>query len=334
MSENCKPIDFGELVADFNAAKHQSEYIAGLFLHSNIFHNRALKMQACGTFIGLDESEDARGYRVSSANFCRQRLCPMCQRRRALRTFAAMSQVADLAAEEGYVFLHLVLTVPNCPGNRLGAAIDKLYRCSSLLFRKQLDAHVLAAIGDSTELRQIRASIGRAFAGVFRALEVTHKEGAAVDDPNAFHPHLHCLVAVRKSYFKSRAYVKYDNLRAVWAQLIGVANPQLYISKVTEKSSAIAEVAKYCVKPFGNNVDFDVLDALQRHLHGRRMTQAYGTIKTWLRALKIDLEREEEFDPQNVPQILLRYDGVAYRRERAIIGGGDVVCETLQFPES
>ena len=324
MDEKCILPELGEIVADFTLAKRQTEFVAGLFYNSQIFYKRATNMRNCGTFIGLDATQqNAAGYSVTAANFCRQRMCPMCQRRRALRTYAAMCQVADLAAAEGYSFLHLVLTVPNCPGSSLGKEIDRLYHCSSLLFRKQLDRHVLAAIGRTIELQQVRRKISAAFAGVFRALEVSRKEECGVEDPNAFHPHLHCLVAVRKSYFKSRNYVKYDDLRAVWGQLIGVASPQLYISKVTEKCSAIAEVAKYCVKPLGGDLDFETLAALQLGLGGRRLTQTYGTVRKWFRALKIDLETDEEFDPATVPSVFLRYDGESYHMESGTINLGD-----------
>ena len=323
MSENCKPL-LSELIADFNIIKRRCDYIAGLFYHSDIFHKRANNIRECGTFIGLCKNEDSPGYRVTSANFCRQRLCPMCQRRRALRTYSAMCRVADMAEKDGYSFLHLVLTLPNCSGDDLNSAIDKLYKCSSLLFRNNVDSHVKAALGNISELVDIRRRVSAAFCGVFRALEVTRKKGCLISDENAFHPHLHCLVAVRKSYFKSRSYIKFDDLRLLWGQMINVNSPQLYISKVTEKCSAIAEVAKYCVKPLGDDLEFETLAALQGALHGRRLTQSYGCIKSWFKALKIDLEAEEDFEDENVPEIILRYDGEHYGREAAIMlsGGG------------
>lgn len=309
MLKNC----IVDLFAEFSDYKEKTKKIANLMENSELLQPRSIKLIGCGTTIGLAERPEGEGYSVAAANFCRQRLCPACQRRRSLRVYAAMSRVYELATDRGYRFLHVVLTVPNCSGADLSRTIDFLYKQSSLLFRRSDDVHTRAACNSIPGAREIRTRIASAFCGVFRALEVTRKEGVPVDNPNAFHPHLHCLVAVRKSYFTSRSYVKYADLRTVWGALTGIENPQIFMGKVTDACAAIAEVAKYAVKPFSGEPDIETLEALQVALFNRRLLQNYGVFREWFHEIGVDDLDEVLDDAEPVPiDVWLTYDGGTY----------------------
>lgn len=312
MSKNCI-VDY---IADFTEFKEKTNRIANLISNSELLSLRGKKMLACGTQIGLTENENADGYKVTAANFCRQRLCPNCQRRRSLKTFATMSQVYNIATADGYRFLHIVLTVPNCAGSELSKTIDFLYKKSSLLFRRSGDIHTRAACNTITGAKELREKIAKAFRGVFRALEVTRNESVDIENANAFHPHLHCLVAVRKSYFTSRDYVRYDDLRKVWSALTGVENVQVFMGKVTDNCAAIAEVAKYAVKPFTDDIDIKTLEVLQAALFNRRLTQNYGLFRDWFRLVGAeDLEEVLDEDNANAVSVWLIYEGDTFTIE-------------------
>lgn len=278
MAKNC----IVDLVGEFTDSRLKTEDISKLMRQSDLLSDRASKLDGCGTFIGLSPSEDSR-YSVTAANFCRQRLCPTCQRRRSLRTYSAISKVYTLANNSGYRFLHVVLTVPNCPQSELNKTCDFLFKKSSLLFRRSDDTHTRAACRGDEEIKHLRKCIKNSFKGVFRALEITYNESFTLDDQNAFHPHLHCLVAVNKSYFTSRSYVSHEKLQKVWATLTGVPNVQVFIGRVTDQCASIAEVAKYAVKPFKDNITVGVLEALHKALFNRRLVQTFGTFSSWLR---------------------------------------------------
>lgn len=296
--------------------RHLSEKIAlTLIDEHSILAERAEKMMMCGTVI---ETTDEK---VSSANFCRQRLCPMCQRRRSLDVAANTRDiVAELTKMQKRKFLHLVLTVPNVSATELAETINAMYRASSEMFR-------------SDKLRN-------KFKGVMRCLEVTYNkrigfitgdvDGSLEVCGRAFHPHLHCLVAVGSSYGSGKNYIKQSELLDLWRGYMGNAHiTQLHIERVKDEG-AISEVAKYCVKP----LELDdlpsyelraVLETLHSVLHGRRLIQLFGEFKTTARALKIDMEAERNEVPQGFH--IKRY---LYNRSRGaydLISGAAAVAE-------
>lgn len=260
--------------SDFAKYKKLSEEVSEalrLFSKNDKLVEKGRVMQSCG--FSLDFYDD----RLVKSEFCRIRLCPMCQRRRALKTYSDISKIVNRLP--GYVFLHLVLTVPNCSGDDLLSTIDFMNRCSSKFFSLE--------------------PIKKAFKGVIRCLEVSYNSKR-----KDFHPHFHCLIAVRKSYFKSRDYIKYVTIQFLWSvlwkyrdfnlrsskftleyilsrQLSILDYLQVYISRADEGS--LPEIAKYCVKP----LEFDsslserarVLDVLYSVLNGRRLIFYSGIFK-------------------------------------------------------
>ena len=225
---------------------------------------KAEKVKYCGTYLSFNNKK------IVGANFCRERFCPMCQRRKALRTYSRLREVEQFLNSE-YQFLHLVLTIKNCPADELTAQIDTLYRGSRKMFNN----------------RRFKQGIK----GVLRCLEVSYNSKY-----DTFHPHLHCLCAVRKSYFTSRYYLKQDDLRMLWSDCIGTDYlPQVNVKKCDE--NALAEVAKYCVKPLELDIGIKqravVLDALNLALKSRRNIQTYGVFREAFKQLKIDLDDED-----------------------------------------
>lgn len=261
------------------------------------WRERAQKIDYCGTRLAFDKEGKLIG-----ANFCRQRVCPCCQRRRSLKVKSDFYRIQE--ALSGCAWVHLVLTVPNVYASELGNTLDDMQRCSSRFFRI--------------------AEVKRAFLGVARCTEVSYN-----DKVNTYHPHFHCLVAVKRSYFSSRNYLSRDRLRRLWSacwdmRSLKIENAkdgdiissgeafdgyqllQLYIAKADE--GAVAEIAKYAVKPLElelpKPIKYTVLTWLLRALHGRRLIQTFGIVKQTAAALKIDLnadpEEAEQVDRTNV----------------------------------
>lgn len=252
-------------------------------VHSD-WKDRGNKILNCGSELVFN------GNKLVSANFCRLRICPMCQRRKSLRTYSDFCKVLDSLGD--YSFLHLTLTVPNSYAINLRETIEKMNVCSSRLFRMK-------------ELK-------RAFKGIARFTEVTynsHAHGAS------FHPHFHCLIAVNKSYFTSRDYLSVkliqrwwsviwrcrdDNLKRMKDEFIKDFNIlqtdllQIHIRKADK--GALPEIAKYALKPLDISLNkrerAGVLQILYQSLHGKRLIQTYGIIKDTLSSLGIDLENE------------------------------------------
>ena len=64
-------------------------------------------------------------WHLRKANFCRDRLCPMCSWRRSYKIFGQVSQIMELIGHD-YDFLFLTLTVPNVTASELHSKLDEL----------------------------------------------------------------------------------------------------------------------------------------------------------------------------------------------------------------
>lgn len=156
--------------------------------------------------------------------------------------------------------------------------------------------------------------IKKAFKGVARCTEISYNFSR--DD---YHPHFHCLVAVNKSYFKSRYYINILLLRKLWTVICNSAFSgvnvrskndtyfcemvdnfdddidvlyQCHIGKADD--NAIAEIAKYAVKPLDIGLSgsalYKPLSIIYFALHGRRLIQTYGEVKRAASALRVDFD--------------------------------------------
>ncbi len=247
---------------------------------------RGLKIKICGSDIVLQDGH------IISANFCRLRMCPMCQRRNSLRTYSDFMNMQGYLKD--YAFLMLTLTVPNVIVSDLSDTINKMNLCSSRLFRME--------------------KLKKAFCGIARCLEVTYNSTT-----HTFHPHYHCLIAVKKSYFTSRQYIKHEVLRNWWSALWCMREQnlkrvkdslienynltlgsELQVNIKRADNGAFAEIAKYAVKPLELDMPLnelsDVIVALFGVLHGKRLVQLYGVIKDASRACGVNFDDYDDDD--------------------------------------
>lgn len=188
--------------------------------------------------------------------------------------FAHLSDVVDKLRSDGYDVLHVVLTVRNVRGNLLSKEITRMYNSFSSLTKEPMLS---------------------GWKGSLRFLEVSYNR-----DDKTYHPHLHVLVAVKKSYFKSRYYVSQEQLVRLWRAALDVDYcPMVHIRKCDPR--AILEVAKYCVKPF----DFGACDPAETLriyrcfdfvLHSRRLIQSYGIFRETIKACKLSATLDDEPD--------------------------------------
>lgn len=84
--------------------KLHSGYIS--LAYEEIDPKKSERMKDCAQWLSFFRREDGT-MKLHDARFCRVRLCPVCQWRRSLKTFAQMSQVLDHANGLGYQFIFL-----------------------------------------------------------------------------------------------------------------------------------------------------------------------------------------------------------------------------------
>lgn len=211
---------------------------------------------------------------LQEAHFCRERLCPQCQKRVSMKTFTQVSQVAD-EVQRRYpelVPIFLTLTLRNCSESELYNFVGEIL--SKGWFR--LTHHT---------------KIIRVVSGWFRALELTynHKD-------KTFHPHLHAILLVDKQYFKGADYMTTWEWVRLWRAAMRLDyDPVCDIRKLrNSKHKQIAEVAKYTLrdvdflgKGISNKNRDRLVDVLSKALKGRRLYAFGGVMKAIAKELEL-----------------------------------------------
>lgn len=134
------------------------------------FPERGTRMRFCGQYLDLRYCPDCGKSIVSSANLCRDRLCPTCSWRLSLKRFAEMcntiSYINDLDTfDAGF----LTLTVKNCKPENLRFTLDMMAKAWN---RMRADR-----------------TFKKLMIGSARSVEVTYNEIT-----KTFHPHFHIII--------------------------------------------------------------------------------------------------------------------------------------------
>lgn len=229
------------------------------------------RLQGCATFVSFS-IDSLRRKKLNASNFCRVRLCPMCTWRRSLKIFSQVKRITDaMNKRDEYRYLFLTLTVKNCAGEDLLQNLDVLSYAWKKFSKNE--------------------SFKRAIRGWYRGLEITHN----VFD-GTYHPHFHCLLAVKSAYFTSRDYLTQAKLTEMWRAALNVRYiPVVNVKKVRGVTArAIAEVAKYAVKdadyinPEDWKLTVETVRLLDRVLDHRRLVAFGGIFKEWHKKLNLD----------------------------------------------
>lgn len=220
-------------------------------------------------------------FKLRKANFCRDRLCPMCSWRRSYKIFGQVSRIMNVIGSD-FSFIFVTLTVPNCSPDELINTLDKLSKAWDKFSR----------------YKRIKAVVK----GYFKALEITYNQLA-----DTFHPHFHVVFAVPKDYVHLRDYIKRDEWLALWQKAMNdysITQVDVRMARDKKKnlngleaqkvlSSAVAEIAKYAVKSGDYLFEFDwltdhVVSFLVPALADRRLCSFGGVFKIVAHDLNLD----------------------------------------------
>jgi plasmid rolling circle replication initiator protein Rep len=191
-----------------------------------------------------------------------------------------VKKIMDHLQPEGYAYTLLTLTVRNVTGEELKPTIDAMQK-------------------GWNRFTQI-VGVAGVMKGYFKALEITHNVKYGALDFDTYHPHFHVLMAVKPSYFKSRYYISQAKFVELWRQAAGLDyDPVVDVRKVKgDTAGAVAEVAKYAVKP-GDFIlpdDWDLtietVRLLDVALEKRRFVAFGGVMREAHKALNLDNEED------------------------------------------
>lgn len=274
-----------------------------------ITDSRLFDLEHCADTLLFAENAEGKK-KLKSANFCRLRLCPMCQWRRSLKMFGQVQTITDkiLERDKSTRFLFATFTVKNVDA-------ENLETCINILNNKFL--YLVSKNKTFAPAKKLKQNL----LGYLKAVEVTYNT-----KDKTYHPHLHVIFAVKSTFFKNKQnYMTKKEWIELWQKALNVDyKPQTDIRAIkTNTGKAVAEVAKYPVKTapilsLNDDEAVEVLKTLTLSLNKKRFVSYGGIFKTIKQELKLqdvetdkdlvntDIEQQERFNA--VTAVLFRYN--------------------------
>ena len=262
----------------WDTRKAAADVVQGIYRRSpdEALQKHADKLYRCSRTLEVDEVLNRETGELSTTVKswkCRERHCPVCQSARQFkfkRHFEdALPTIQERAKAD--VWLHLVLTVENCPIDQLRqtlAAMNTAWR--KLVQRK--------------EFRIVR--------GWTRGTEVTQGKNG----PMMAHPHFHALLLVPAGYFK-RGYIKHEKWVSLWQECAKLpGRPSVHIERADAKGGIreVVKLATYSTKPEEMNVSEGWFYEFHRQVSGLRFLATGGIVKDVLREKEAERKRERQ----------------------------------------
>jgi plasmid rolling circle replication initiator protein Rep len=273
-----------------------------------ITENRMQSLEHCGNNL-LFSVNDKNEKKFKSAYFCRLRTCPMCNWRKSLKMFGQTNKIANKILEQNSStrFLFVTFTVENCSAEKLEETISFMNQG----FKRLTDKSKKLAITNKFKSNML---------GYIRAMEVTYNQ-----EKDTYHPHIHCIFAVKAGYFKGNGYIKKSDWQYIWGECCKTEyEPIVHVQTIKNSTSkAVAEVAKYPVKMDelanyqNENKAIKALIVFTKILKGRRLITFGGVFADIKKQLKLDdvetgdlvnLEDEQKENFQEVKKVLFKFN--------------------------
>lgn len=241
----------------YNQKKSKNQEVI-TYIVKHVSANSLENIKTCGDWLQMVTDKTMEHQKLNSANFCKNRFCPMCSwrmaRKEALKISVLMKYIKDKHDKE---FIFLTLTTPNVEGDKLNEEINKYNHSFQKLMQRK-------------EVKNIAK-------GYIRKLEVTYNK-----DRNDYHPHFHVMIAVNKSYFTdTKQYISQSRWLEIWQQTTGDPSiTQVNVKKIrTNDNKEVAEIAKYGAKDADYLVSQEVFDIFYTALKGKRILVYSGLFK-------------------------------------------------------
>lgn len=241
--------------------------------HDAFFERRSEKISNCGSYLEFKVNpNDRTDKHLFKAYFCKDRLCPMCNWRRSLKLFGQLSKITDFIDHNyNYEYIFLTLTIKNVPFDELDQGVKTIKKGLRTLTHKNTDFQKIAL-------------------GTYSTLEITYNKKTS-----EWHPHIHMLVVVEKSYFHKH-YISSAAWSEIWQKCIDSDYvPIIYVQKVNgKKYKGISELTKYMAKDAdylisdNYNETLNKVFQLSKSVARKRLVSKTGLIKDVHKMLNLD----------------------------------------------
>ena len=241
---------------------------------------KAERVKDCAEILEYKQNRETGERKLYRVWFCKSRLCPMCNWRRAMKHgIQSQKVVAEVIKQKPTVrWLFLTLTVKNVyDGEELNKSLSDMAQG----FRRMMQYK----------------KINKNLVGFMRATEVTIN-----NKDNSYNQHMHVLVCVEPTYFKNTEnYVNQKQWIQFWKKAMKLDyDPNVKVQMIRPKNkyksdiqSAIDETAKYPVKDTDFMTDDEEknlkrLSDLEEGLHRKRLISYGGLLKEIHKKLNLD----------------------------------------------
>lgn len=237
-------------------------YVQFMYSQASEFESYASRMHQCAGMLQFgfrsDPDPDQSPIVLKRAIFCRVRYCPICQWRRSMLWRAKFFQNLSVLEDGGYSkapWIFLTLTVRNCEVKDLKSTLKHMNASWRRLVKK--------------------VAFLNATLGYIRTTEVTLPANSKMA-----HPHFHCMIMVKPSYFKNH-YISQKNWSLLWQDALEVDYDVVVDVKRIKGGlkQGVLETLKYSVKPADMLKNVDWFLELTRQTHKMRFVATGGCLK-------------------------------------------------------
>lgn len=180
---------FSEIQAKVSYNSAQADYYRRMSSEAGedlSLEKKAERTEDCSKLWDIDIYKKHNLKQVVGVNRCHDSFCYVCQSIKAMRRFEIYAPILQLY-EKDYDIYHVVFTVPNIDGRKLGITLDKMMACF---------AHLIRYFQGTKKIKGIDFE-RFGWAGAVRSLEITTGKRKEMQG-NDFHPHFHCMFLLRK----------------------------------------------------------------------------------------------------------------------------------------
>lgn len=222
------------------------------------------RIKHCGDYLLFMVDATKTKRRLASANFCRDKFCPICSKNLAMKNFIALRAVSQwIQNEHNKAFIFVTLTAPNVYNYALKDEISRFNKSFNNLLKYN-------------EIKTINK-------GFVRKLEVTYNK-----KDKSYHTHFHVLMAVNPSYFINRSYINHDKWLSMWQQAMRDDSiTQVDVRRVKNGvEKATLEITKYIAKDNDYLINDEVFRTFYDALHYKKMITYGGLFKDGIKKFK------------------------------------------------
>ncbi|RIO38201.1 protein rep, partial [Staphylococcus saprophyticus] len=231
---------------------------------------KAFNVKQCGNVLEFKPTDE--GYlKLHKTWFCKSKLCPVCNWRRAMKNSYQTQRVIEEVVKEKPKsrWLFLTLSTRNAiDGEHLNQSLKEMSQAFNKL--------------------KMYSKVKKNLIGFMRSTEVTVNE-----NDGSYNQHMHVLLCVENKYFRgSENYISQKEWLDLWQKALQVNyKPVLDIKAITPNKkgdkdiqAAIKETSKYSVKSSDyltgdHEKDAEIVSDLEQGLHRKRMLSYGGLLK-------------------------------------------------------